>query len=83
VDFVRFDEDARAVRINPDKHFECITPVLWNYHIGGFQMLQKNLKDRKGKSLADPIHYCRVATALALTIELQSKVDQIIENVIQ
>ncbi|NLK49733.1 MAG: hypothetical protein GX294_03695, partial [Candidatus Cloacimonetes bacterium] len=62
---------------------EGITPELWNYHIGGYQVLHKYLKDRKGKTLADPIHYCRIATALAHTIELQEQIDEIIDPVLR
>jgi predicted helicase len=83
VEFIQYDEDKSIVQINPDKHFEGITPELWNYHIGGYQVLHKYLKDRKGKSLADPIHYCRMVTALALTIDIQARIDQIIGSVIQ
>jgi len=83
VEFIKYDQTSGFVQINPDKHFEGITPELWNYHIGGYQVLHKYLKDRKGKSLADPIHYCRIVTALALTIEIQARIDQIIGNVIQ
>lgn len=83
VEFIQYDEDKSIVQINPDKHFEGITPELWNYHIGGYQVLHKYLKDRKGKSLADPIHYCRMVTALALTIDIQSRIDQIIGTIIQ
>ena len=82
VEFIKY-EDKSIVQINPDKHFEGITPELWNYHIGGYQVLHKYLKDRKGKTLADPIHYCRMVTALALTIDIQARIDQIIGNVIQ
>ncbi len=75
VDYIRFEESAGIVQINPDKYFEGITPELWNFHIGGYQVLHKYLKDRKGKILADPSHYCRIATALALTREIMEKID--------
>ncbi|MDD2544548.1 MAG: hypothetical protein PHU99_08720 [Candidatus Cloacimonetes bacterium] len=78
VEFIKYDEDQGNVQINPDKHFEGITPELWNYHIGGYQVLHKYLKDRKSKNLADPIHYCRMVTAIACTIECQSEIDQFI-----
>ena len=83
VEFIKYDEHKGNVQINPDKHFEGITLELWNYHIGGYQVLHKHLKYRKGKSLADPIHYCRMVTALAQTIDHQTKIDQIIGCVIQ
>ena len=83
VESIKYDEHKCTVRINPDKYFEGITPELWNYHIGGYQVLHKYLKDRKGKALADPLHYCRIATALALTIDIQVRIDQIIGTIIQ
>lgn len=83
VDYIKYNENNGTVQINPDKHFEGITQELWNYHIGGYQVLHKYLKDRKGKSLADPIHYCRMVTVLALTIDLQARIDQIIGTIIQ
>ena len=83
VEYIKYDEHKGTVQINPDKHFEGISPVLWNYHIGGYQVLHKYLKDCKGKSHADPIHYCRMVTALALTIDIQARIDQIIGSVIQ
>lgn len=83
VEFIQFDEDKSIVQINPDKHFEGITPELWNYYIGGYQVLHKYLKDRKGKSIANPIHYCRIVTSLAISIDYQARIDQIIGTIIQ
>ena len=49
-------------------------------------MLDKYLKGRKGRSLEDPRHILRVATALAKTIEIQNEIDplypQVEENLI-
>lgn len=78
---VKYDPEAGTIRINKDKYFEGITPEVWNFHIGGYQVLHKYLKDRKGKILADPIHYCKVVTALAKTIELQQQVDEVYKQV--
>lgn len=77
VEFYKYDSSTGRVQINEHKYFEGISLELWNYHIGGYQVLHKYLKDRKGKSLADPIHYCRMVTALAKTIELQDQVDEV------
>ena len=82
IEFIRFDEHNGTVQINDDKYFEGITTELWNYHIGGYQVLHKYLKDRKGKSLADPIHYCRMATALKETISLQTEIDLLVDTVL-
>ncbi len=49
--------------------------------------MEKYLKDRKGRQMDDPAHYCKMATAISLTIELQNKIDQLFakaeENVIE
>lgn len=83
VEFIRYNKKKGIVQINPDKYFEGITPELWNYQVGGYNVLHKYLKDRKDKTLNDPKAYCRIAMALALTIEIQDRIDMIIDSVIQ
>lgn len=68
-------------KINEDKYFEGIIPEVWNYHIGGYQVLHKYLKDPKGRNMDDPVHYCRIATAISKTIELQKELDELFEGV--
>jgi len=50
---------------------------MWEYRIGAYQVIDKYLKDRKGRRLSlDEInHYMKIARAIHLTIELQGKVD--------
>jgi predicted helicase len=74
---VEFDADRGRVSINPTQYFDGITPELWSYQIGGYQVLAKWLKDRKGRFLtsADTIHYSRIVTALSRTIAVQAKID--------
>lgn len=72
---VAYDETVQTVRINPHKYFEGVTPEMWNYHIGGYQVLQKYLKDRKGRQMEDPVRYCRIATAIKLTMDIQDQID--------
>jgi len=53
------------------------------YQIGGYQVLDKWLKDRKKRvlNLDDIKHYCRVVTALAKTIEIQGQIDELYPEV--
>lgn len=44
-------------------------------YIGGYQVMEKYLKDRKGRLMDDPGHYCKMATAIAETMMLQKQVD--------
>jgi hypothetical protein len=50
---------------------------VWNFHIGGYQVLDKYLKSRKGRTLSlDEInHVSAVADALAFTIEQMAEID--------
>jgi len=79
VERVRYDETAQRVYINKDQCFEGILKEVWEYRVGAYQVMEKYLKDRKGRKLfLDEInHYIKVAKAIHLTIELQDKVDSI------
>jgi len=79
VERVRYDESAQKVYINKDQHFDGISREVWEYHVGAYQVLEKYLKDRKGRKLSlDEInHYMKVARAIRLTIGLQGKVDEV------
>ncbi|MGA2467834.1 MAG: type ISP restriction/modification enzyme [Thermodesulfobacteriota bacterium] len=71
------------VYINNDQHFEGISPEVWEYQIGGYQVCDKWLKDRKGRvlSLDDIRHYCKVVTSIGKTIEVHKAIDEIFSEV--
>lgn len=72
-----YNEKENRIYINNKQYFIGVMPEVWNYHIGGYQVLDKWLKDRKDKVLssADVNHYLKVITALKLTIEAQKEID--------
>ena len=76
------EEEAR-VYINKTQYFEGIKSDVWEYLIGGYEVLSKWLKYRKGRklSLEDIKHFCRVATALQNTIEIQDQIDSLYPDV--
>ena len=63
--------------INENQYFEGVEPEVFEYQIGGYQVCEKWLKDRKDRklSLDDIKHYCTIVTALAKTIEIQKTID--------
>ncbi len=81
IDKLRYENGK--LYINKNQYFENIKPEVWGYHIGGYQVCEKWLKDRKGKtlSLEDIKHYCKVVTALQRTIEIQHLIDKIYPEV--
>ena len=78
----KYDEKARCVYINASQCFEGILQAVWAYQIGGYQVCDKWLKDRKGRILSlDEIQtYCRIMTAIQKTIEIQKSIDEIYER---
>jgi hypothetical protein len=71
---------AGRVWINKTQYFEGVPPEIWAFHVGGYQVCQKWLKDRKGRQLTydDITHYQRIVAALGETIRLMAEIDRII-----
>ena len=80
VEKVRYEEKEPRVWINGTQYFEGVPPEVWELHIGGYQVCEKWLKDRKGRKLSwdDVQHYQRVVVALAETIRLMGEIDALI-----
>ncbi|HLR77358.1 MAG TPA: type ISP restriction/modification enzyme, partial [Balneolaceae bacterium] len=53
-------------------------PEIWEYQVGGYQVLDKWLYDRRERKLSNEEiqHYCRVVTVLYHTMELQKETDE-------
>ena len=79
VDKIKYDKEGKSVYINKDQYFEGIPKNIWQYQIGGYQVCDKWLKDRKGKALSldDIKHYCKLTTAIKHTINIQKSIDEI------
>jgi len=73
---------AETVRINPTKGFEGVPENVWNFHIGGYQVCEKWLKDRRGRVLSeeDIAHYQKIVVALSETIRLMEEIDEVIDK---
>jgi hypothetical protein len=88
IDKLEYDLEKRLVKISMEQYFSPLSAEIWQYQIGGYQVMDKWLKDRKGKSLdlEDIKHYCKMATALKETVATQKKIDaaygQIEQNVL-
>jgi hypothetical protein len=59
------------------QYFEGVPPEVWSFQIGGYQVCEKWLKDRRGRTLTyeDLEHYQRVVTAIKETIRLMAEID--------
>jgi len=73
-------EDGK-VFINNTAWFDGVAEEVWNFHIGGYQVCHKLLKDRKGRTLSpeDIAHYGKITVALRETIRLMAEIDEVID----
>ncbi len=69
------------VYISKTQYFDNVPQAQWEQYIGGYQPLQKWLKDRKKTALSaeDIEHYKKIIAALRLTEELMAEIDQVVE----
>jgi predicted helicase len=60
--------------------FRGVPENVWNFYVGGYQVCDKWLKDRKARKLskADIEHYNRIVVALHETIRLMAEIDKVI-----
>jgi len=62
--------------------FRGVPEKVWNFHVGGYQVCHKWLKDRQGRTLSgeDIEHYQRIVVALSETIRLMKEIDEVIDK---
>jgi predicted helicase len=72
------------VYINATQCFEGVMPETWAFKVGGYQVCEKWLKDRKGRALAsdDVDHYRNVVAALTRTQSLMQEIDAVVNGVL-
>lgn len=78
VEAVRYSENEKTVWINKTQCFKPMPPNVWEFHIGGYPVLEKYLKSRKGRklSLEEIDHVAAIASSLAFTIAQMAKIDR-------
>lgn len=76
------DGQLGRVWINATQYFEGVEPETWAFKIGGYQVCEKWLKDRKGRTLDfnDIQHYGKIIAALTQTRALTAEIDKITDG---
>jgi hypothetical protein len=82
VEKINYADDIVWVDKDKTEGFRGVPENVWNFHIGGYQVCEKWLKDRKGRKLSvdDITHYQKIVVALAETIRLMAEIDKVIEQ---
>ena len=75
----RYDADEERMYINKTQYFGPVSSDVYAYRIGGYQVCDKWLKDRKERRLdLDDIRtYCRIVTAIEHTLAIQEQIDSL------
>jgi hypothetical protein len=73
----RYASVEQAIHINATQFFAPVPQNVWDFSIGGYQVIAKYLKRRAGRTLSlDEIdHIAKVADCLAFTIEQMQRID--------
>lgn len=71
--------DSERLYINKTQYFEPVPEAVYRFQIGGYQVLDKYLKDRKGRTLtlSEVKNIKQIIKVLAFTIEQMHKIDEI------
>ena len=74
-----YDEKKQRLYINKIQYFEYFPQSVWEYEIGGYQVIDKYLKSRKKLCLTytEIEHVKKVSVSLSKTIDLQKKIDKL------
>jgi hypothetical protein len=80
IEKITYDEKAKRIYINKTQYFEGVSQSVWEYHIGGYQVLKRYLDWRKGRELNEYQTYCKIVAAITLTIPLQKKIDTVFQK---
>lgn len=79
------------VMINTTRWFEDVPKATWEFHVGGYQVCEKWLKDRARKGGQNPkpgrvltdediLHYRRVVVALTETRRVMTEIERVIDQ---
>jgi hypothetical protein len=62
--------------------FRNVPEAVWNFHVGGYQVCEKWLKDRKARSLSaeNIAHYQRIIATLSETLRLMGEIEAVVEE---
>lgn len=66
------------IYINDVQYIDCVSEEIWSYYIGGYQPVQKWLKDRSGRilSFVEKKYYLEIIRAIDRTISLVKSIDE-------
>jgi len=91
VEKVSYSDETVWIDKAKTRGFRGVPEEVWNFHIGGYQVCEKWLKDRQAKGGKNPRpgrvltdddidHYQKIVVALSETIRIMAEIDEVIDQ---
>ena len=88
---VSYSDDTVWINKSKTRGFEGVSEEVWNFHIGGYRVCEKWLKERQAKGGKNPRparvltdedidHYQKIVVAIRETIRIMDEIDDVIEK---
>ena len=71
-----YNAESQRLFINKSLYFDKVDSRVWEYKIGGYQVLDKYLKSHKGEEI-DYTHFQKIIQTLHKSLEIESKISTI------
>jgi hypothetical protein len=83
IEKVLFDGDREFIYINDEQYFGEVSAEVWNFYVGGYQVLDKYLKARIGRTLTrqEMEEVLNMVGIIRETMEIQLEIDLIYDQV--
>ncbi|PJC32871.1 hypothetical protein CO051_02380 [Candidatus Roizmanbacteria bacterium CG_4_9_14_0_2_um_filter_39_13] len=82
IDDIKYMKNEKQLFINKYAYFEGIKPEVWGFYIGGYQVIDKWLKERKRHAITlsadDLLHVMKVSISINETIKTMQEIDTVI-----
>ncbi|WP_416860731.1 type ISP restriction/modification enzyme [Helicobacter ganmani] len=76
IEKIAYDAEVQKLFVNDSLHFCGVSEAVWDYKIGGYQVLDKYLKSHKGEKI-DHAHFSRVIQTLHRSLEIESQIAKV------
>lgn len=70
-----YNRMKQELAINKDSYFIGVPPSLWEYRVGGYQVLDKYLKEHVGQEL-DPLVFLGILKQLQKSQDIEEKISE-------
>lgn len=76
IEQIAYNTKEQKLFVNENLHFCGVSEAVWEYKIGGYQVLDKYLKSHKNEEI-DYAHFTRVIQTLHKSLKIESQIAKI------